>query len=196
VKGLWQSLEQDESDFDVELGETASDLVGQEVKIAGQTVKVAAATDDSDDDSDAMEDMDDDADDDDDWENLLNGVTQVGLEKEIAVEVIGDVLTHTKSAFIPYFEKTIETVTGLVEHPYEGVRKCAIATLWRAYACIWGMMEEETGSKWEAGLPLKVQPTSEITKLGEIVTVATISVWGDELDRYVKFFLEFELYLK
>jgi hypothetical protein len=187
VQGLLQSLEQEESDFEVELGEGASDLIGKEVNIGGQKIKVtSAANNDDEDDSDAMDDDDDDEDDD-DWENLLNGVTQVGLEKEIAVEVIGDVLSHTRELFIPYLEKTIEVVMGLVEHSYEGVRKCAIATLWRAYACLWGMMEDHTGKKWQAGLPLKEQPTAEITKLGEIVSVATIGIWGDELDRYVQY---------
>lgn len=183
VKGLLQSLEQEESDFEVELGEAASDLVGQEVTIAGKKIKVTSANADDSDEEDAMDDDDEDSDD--DWENMLNGVTQIGLEKEIAVEVLGDVLSHTREHFIPYLEKTVEVVMGLVEHPYEGVRKCAIATLWRAYACLWGMMEDHTGKKWQAGLPLKEQPTAEITKLGEIVSVATIGVWGDELDRYV-----------
>jgi hypothetical protein len=182
VKGLMESLDQEESDLEVELGEDASDLVGKEVVVAGKKIKVTAANDEIE-DLDAMGDDDDD----DDWDDLT-AVTAVALEKEISVEVIGDILTHTRQKFLPYLEKTIETVVGLVEHSYEGVRKAAISTLWRAYACLWEIMEKETGSKWEAGIPLKKQPPQELVKLGEVVATATMSVWGDEVDRYVQDF--------
>ena len=100
-------------------------------------------------------------------------------------EVIGDVLSHTRKNFVPHFQKTIETVMPLVEHSYEGVRKAAIGTLWRGYACLWGLMEDHTGVKWSPGLPLHSQPSEEVLKLGEIVTTATLSLWEDETDRYV-----------
>jgi hypothetical protein len=181
VKGLMESLEQEESDIEVELGEEAKDILGQEVIIAGKKVKVASATD-APDDLDEMEDDDDD----DDWDDLT-AVTAVALEKEVAVEVLGDVLSNTRQHFMPYFEKTVETTVLLVEHSYEGVRKAAIGTLWRSYACLWGLMEDHTGEKWTPGLPLKSQPSEEVLKLGEVVTMATLSLWDDEVDRYVSF---------
>lgn len=177
VKGLMESLEQEESDIEVELGEEAKDILGQEVIIAGKKVKVASATD-APDDLDEMEDDDDDE----DWDDLT-AVTAVALEKEVAVEVLGDVLSNTRQHFMPYFEKTVETTVGLVEHSYEGVRKAAIGTLWRSYACLFGLMEDHTGEKWTPGLPLKSQPSEEVLKLGEVVTMATLSVWDDEVDR-------------
>lgn len=181
VKGLMECLDQEESDLEVELGQNASDLLGQEVVIAGQKVKVFAASDEPA-DFDDMEDGDGD-----DWDDLTT-VTAVALEKEIAAEVLGDVLSHTRKNFVPYFEKTIETIMPLVEHPYEGVRKAGISTLWRAYACLWALMEDHTGQKWTPGLPLQSQPSEEVLKLGEIVTTATLSLWEDETDRYVSEF--------
>jgi len=178
VKGLLESLEQEESDLDVELGEEASELLGKEVIIAGKKIKVVQASDEQDEDS--MEDDDED----DDWDDLT-AVTAVALEKEIAVEVIGDVLSHTKDLYIPYLEKTVEAVMTLVDHSYEGCRKAAIGTLWRAYACLWALMEDHTGKKWTPGIPLKEQPSQELVKLGEVVATATMTVWGDEVDRYV-----------
>ncbi|KAF4630480.1 hypothetical protein G7Y89_g7655 [Cudoniella acicularis] len=178
VKGLMDSLNQEESDFEVELGEEAKDLLGQEVIVAGKKIKVASATNEPE-DLDGME-----GDDDDDWDDL-EAVSAVAFEKEIAIEVLGDVLSHTRKNFVPYFEKAIETVMGLVEHPYEGVRKTAVGTLWRAYACLWGLMEDHTGQKWTPGLPLKFQPSEEVLKLGEVVTTATLSLWEDEVDRAV-----------
>jgi hypothetical protein len=178
-KGLMQSLEQEEDELEVELGENAKDLLGQEVVIAGKKIKIANATDEPED----LDGMEDDGDDD-EWDELT-AVTAVALEKEIAVEVIGDVLSNTRKHFIPYFQKTVEAVVTLVEHNYEGVRKAAIGTLWRAYACLWGLMEDHTGDKWTPGLPLESQPSEEVLKLGEIVTAATLPVWEDETDRYV-----------
>jgi hypothetical protein len=180
VKGLMESLEQEESDLDVELGAEAQDLLGQEVVIAGKKVKVVAATDDNEiEDIDGMED-----DDEDDWDDL-GGISAVAFEKEIAIEVLGDVLSHTRNNFVPYFKKTIETVMGLVEHHYEGVRKTAVGTLWRAYACLWALMEDHTGKKWTPGLPISTgsEPSGEVLQLGEVVSAATLSLWEDEVDR-------------
>jgi hypothetical protein len=128
---------------------------------------------------------DDDGDDEDDdvWDEL-GAVTAVAAEKEVALDVIGDVLSHTKGKYIPYFEKTVEIVLVLVEHPYEGVRKAAIGTLWRGYACLWELCEDGQMAKWQPGLPLKVQPTAELQKLGEVVMTATLAVYVDEVDRY------------
>lgn len=177
-KGLMESLEQEESDLEVELGEEAKDLVGQEVMIAGKKIKVTSANDEPVD----LDDMDDEDDDDEDWDDMT-GASAVAFEKEIAIEVLGDVLSHTREHFVPYFEKTVETVMGLVEHSYEGVRKSALGTLWRAYACLWALMEDHTGEKWTPGLPVKSEVSQEVLKLGEVVTTATLSLWEDEVDR-------------
>jgi hypothetical protein len=190
VKGLLESMDQDEDSPEVELGAEASELLGKEVIVAGKKIKVAEASNEIE-DVDPMEGEDDD--DDEDWDDLT-AVTAIALEKEIAVEVVGDVLSHTRQNFIPYLEKTVESVMTLVEHSYEGVRKAAIGTLWRAFACLWGLMEDHTGTKWAPGLPLKQQPTQELIKLGEVVATATMSVWGDEMDRYaIFFFLSLEM---
>ncbi|TAQ90284.1 hypothetical protein B7494_g1370 [Chlorociboria aeruginascens] len=180
VKGLLECLEQEESDLEVELGEHAKDLLGQEVVIAGKKVKVASATDLAPEDVDEIEGGDDD----DAWDDITT-VTAIALEKEVALEVIGDVLSNTRKYYIPYFEKTIEAVMGSIEHSYEGVRKAGICTLWRAYACLWALMEDHTGEHWTPGLPLSSQPSDELLKLGEVATTATLTSWEDEVDRSV-----------
>lgn len=182
VKGLFDCIEQDETDLEVELGEAAKDLVGQEVTVAGRKVKVASADDD--DLEGEIEDVDID-DDEDAWDDIT-ATTPLSLEKEIAVEVIGDLVTHTRSSFLPYFEKTIETVMPLAEHPYEGVRKSTISTLHRSYAMLFTIAEESGQMpKWQPGLPLQVQPAKEVKKFGEILMTATIKMWAEEDDRYV-----------
>lgn len=179
VKGLIDCLNQDETESDVKLGEEAKDLIGQEVIIAGKKIRVAAAGDDDDDDEDEMG-----ADDDEDWDDL-GAVTAIAMEKEIAVEVIGDVLSNTRSKFLPYFQQSMETVLPLVEHTFEGVRKSAIGTMWRAFASLFGLAESQGMAKWKPGLPLQVQMTDDLQKLGNLIMTATLSIWHDEVDRYV-----------
>lgn len=189
VKGLFACIDQDETDLDVSLGEHGKDLVGQEVTIGGRKVRVASADDDEPVGEDGeIEDVDIDEDED-AWDDIT-ATTPLSLEKEIAVEVIGDLVTHTKAAYLPYFEKTIEVVLPLAEHPYEGVRKSTISTLHRSYAMLFGIAEE-TGQmeKWKPGLPLQVQPAKEVKKFGEILMTCTVRMWTEEDDRYVSLFL-------
>ncbi|PLN81757.1 ARM repeat-containing protein [Aspergillus taichungensis] len=183
VKGLFACIDQDETDLDVSLGEHGKDLVGQEVTIGGRKVRVASADDDEPVGEDGeIEDVDVDEDED-AWDDIT-ATTPLSLEKEIAVEVIGDLVTHTKTAYLPYFEKTIEVVLPLAEHPYEGVRKSTISTLHRSYAMLFGIAEE-TGQmeKWKPGLPLQVQPAKEVKKFGEILMTCTVRMWTEEDDR-------------
>ncbi|KAL8677173.1 MAG: hypothetical protein Q9186_006376 [Xanthomendoza sp. 1 TL-2023] len=184
VKAIFESLESEESDLDVELGEEAADLVGKEVTIGGRKVKVSAFSDDELAAADEIEDLDgmgDDEDDDSDWADL-QAVTAVAQEKEIAVEVVGDIVTHLTRDYVPYIEKTIEIVLPMTEHSYEGVRRGAIATLYRLYAAVWGLQPEEM-QKWKPGLPLQQKPTDEVVKLGEVIVTATLAGWGEEEDR-------------
>lgn len=188
VQGLFTCLEQEEADLEVELGEAAKDLLGKEVTIAGRKVKVAAAEDDDEQEDGDIEDVDIDGNED-DWDDLTT-VGPIALEKEIAIEVLGDVISNTQAAYIPYFEKTIEVILPLCEHTFEAIRKATISTLHRAYAALWdvsitaGHMEN-----WKPGLPLQVQPSEELTKFGEVLMTATLQVWEDEDDRYVLQFL-------
>lgn len=191
LKGLFESLEADESDLEVNLGQEAADLAGKEVTIGGKKIKVAAF---SDEEQAALDEMDEFAeldeenlDDDDDWDDL-NAVSAVAQEKEVAVEVIGDIMTHTTQDYLPYVEKTIEVILPLAEHSYEGVRRAALEALFRAYAAIWELQADDM-KKWKPGIPLMVQPSNEIAKLGEIIMTATLAVWPEEEDRYVFFSL-------
>ncbi|KAL2354969.1 armadillo-type protein [Cryomyces antarcticus] len=174
VKGLHECLQQDETKLDVELAEEVKELLGQDVVIAGQKMKVA----------DAENDMDGE-DDEDDWDDV-GAITDVAMEKEIAIEVVGDVLTHSRGKFLPYFQKTVEIIFPLVQHQYEGVRKSAIGTLWRGYACLWGLAEGSGMEKWKPGIPLQVQPTEDLAKLGNLVMTATLAVWQEEIDRSLR----------
>ncbi|KAK0617607.1 armadillo-type protein [Immersiella caudata] len=177
-QGIFQSLELEEEEITLQLTEAEKEIAGtdEEIITAGKRVRFRK----SDEDEDGMDD-----DDDEDWDDI--GISQEALEKEVAIEILGDVITYACSGdeIAMYLEKAIEMISPLVEHTYEGCRKAAIATLWRSYARVFQLMEEETGASWEPGLPLKEAPTQTLVKLGEIVSKATLQVWHEDADRSV-----------
>ncbi|KAK6073873.1 karyopherin kap123 [Seiridium cupressi] len=177
-KGLFDSIELEEED--IELDEEIAGLVEGQIVTDGKKIKVKSVEEDDEEE----DEMDDDDDDDSDWDDIM-GISQAAMEKEVAVEVLGDVISHAKDKSVPYLEKAIELITPLVEHTYEGCRKAAISTLWRTYACVWQIMEEQTGQKWKPGLPLNFETPANLAKLGEVVATATMQLWLEESDRDV-----------
>jgi len=179
-KGLFDALELEEEEVVLELTEEEKAIVGdsEELITAGKRVKVREA--------DADEGlMDDDDDEDGDWEDFIGGT--IAMEKEVALEVLGDIIAFScgQGEITQYLEKAVTTAKNLIDHPYEGLRKAAVSTLWRAYARVWQLMEDETGSKWEPGFPPKQAPNALLLKLGEMVSTPTLALWADENDRYV-----------
>jgi hypothetical protein len=173
TNALFQSLEQDETDIDFADAEIASRVVSiglgnQRTEVSGNII--------------GMDDSDDDEDDDGLWEEL-SAVNAVALEKEVAAETLGEILSHCQHAFLPYLERTVKMLAQKANHQYEGVRKAAIGTLWRAYATLWQICEDKGMQKWQKGLPLKVIPTTELMQLGAIVTETTTEVLKSENDR-------------
>ena len=186
LKALFESLDTEESELEVDLGDEAEDLAGKEITIGGKKIKVASLNDDDLVDANDIEDLDDEAaaaGSDDDWDDM-DVVTAVAQEKEIAVEVLGDILSHATQDYLPYLEKTVEAVVPLLEHSYEGVQKAAISTLFRAYAAVWSLQPEPV-RKFTPGLPLKSKPAPQIENFGEIIMTGTLAIWQEEEDRYV-----------
>ena len=179
VKSIFEALDQKEAEVDIELGGD-EELIGQEVTIGGKKVKVveAAKDADSDDDDDELEDLDDDIDsDDEDWADIA-GVSAVSQEKEVATEALAEIFANVGSEFMPYFEQTIKKVLPLLDSPYEGLRRSAISTLFRAYATIFKL--DDTAH--EPGLPLKQTPSPEISRFGNVLMTATLALWMAEDD--------------
>ncbi|KAF3761415.1 ARM repeat-containing protein [Cryphonectria parasitica EP155] len=181
-KGLFDSLELEEEELVLNLSEEEQAIIGtgEEIIQGGKKIKVRQAEEGE---EVAME-ADGDEDDEDEWADY--GVTPEALEKEVAIEVLGDLVTYACGLpeISQYLQKALEHITPLVEHSYEGCRKAAISTLWRAYARVAELFEEQTGVKWEAGFPPKPSPP-ELVQLGEIVATATLKMWPDEADRNV-----------
>lgn len=189
INKLFESLQTEESDIELDLGDEVGELAGKEITIGGKKIKVAAMSDDDIIEADEIEDLDTDIaedDDDDDWDDDLDVVSAVAQEKEIAVEALGDILTHCTQDYQPYVKDTIDTVLPLVHHSYEGVQKAALNTLFRLYAAVWDLQPKVDGKRtWVPGLPLQHTPNEDVRKLGDIVIKAAFVCWEDEEDRYV-----------
>ena len=186
VKGLQDCLEQEETDFQLTLSEAANDLLGTDVNIAGRKFRVSEASN-TDGDVDVTQ-GNEDAGDDGEWSDI-DGVTAVAMEKEVATDCFGDIVSNTKRQYLPHLEKTVTQLLGITNHSFEGVRKGAISALWRSYATLWQLAEDDGLPKWKPGLPLQIQPTADLAKLGSLVMKATLEVWESESDRYAPFFL-------
>ncbi|KAF9880602.1 karyopherin kap123 [Colletotrichum karsti] len=175
-KGLFDCLELDEEEISVP-GVKPEDLPEGLIMAGGKKLKIKAQEED---------DMEDD---DDEWDDMdeFSGVTALALEQEIALEVLGDVITHScgPDAIKEYLDQAVERIAALSEHPYDGARKASISTLWRLYARVWQLFEEQTGSKWEAGIPLKQQPDAVLIGLGQMVVKATLATWAEDPERGV-----------
>ncbi|KAF6816644.1 karyopherin-like protein [Colletotrichum sojae] len=175
-KGLFDCLELEEEEVSIP-GVNKEDIPEGLLLAGGKKLKFKSVDDD-------IEEMDDD---DEDWDDLddFAGVTAVALEQEIALEVLGDVITHSCGVdnIKEYLDTAMEKVKALAQHPYDGARKAAISTLWRSYARVWQLFEEQTGAKWEAGIPLKQTPDPVLIGLGQMVVGATLSVWAEDQER-------------
>jgi hypothetical protein len=68
-------------------------------------------------------------------------------------------------------------------HPYHGVRQAAIETLLRSYETLWQIETDKGMEKWQPGLPLKVEPTSDLMQLGSVVMRTTLEMWEDQDER-------------
>ncbi|KAJ2895055.1 uncharacterized protein MKZ38_006962 [Zalerion maritima] len=173
MKGLFDSLELDEEEISIAVDEASELLHTQEAVVSqGRRLKVKVVKEE-----DEMEE--------DNEEGEFTAISAQALEKEIAVEVLGDVITHAcdSTQVGNYLEKSIEMVAPLVEHAYEGIRKSSIGCLYRCYARLTQLTEETAGRTWESNPPL--QSTDAMKKLGSIVTQATTAIWEEEMDRNV-----------
>ncbi|KAG7121259.1 importin subunit beta-4 like protein [Verticillium longisporum] len=164
-KGLFECLESEEEELEIP-GLNAEDAPDGVISVGGRRIKVKPTEDEID------QAIAEEGEDDDDWLDDLAGVTAIDMEQEIALEV-------------QYLEPAMEKILPLVESAYDGSRKAALSTLWRSYARVWQLFEDQSGQKWQPGIPLKQTPDASLTALGELVTKATLMLWADDNERDV-----------
>lgn len=175
-KALINALDGDDEDVVLQLTEEEKAIISS----GGSTSSKKLNIEDLDID-DLEELMDDEDDDDDDWA----GMDSEAEEKEVAVEVLGDVITNAcgEEEMQEYLEKAVSIAKDLMEHHHGGVRKAAMGMLWRSYARVWQLTAESTGVKWQPGFPPAQTPTPLLSKLADLVTQPTLELWQDEVER-------------
>jgi importin-4 len=184
VNGLLECLQQEESFVsDTDFNDIIQKI--QKVKDENSGEDISAEIDDILSQSKAAKVLlekedDDEMDGDDDGEEEPS--TAISMEKEIALEVLGDVLSHTKVTFLPYFEKTIDEVMKQLDHHQPVVRQAAIGTLWRAYATLWQIEVDRYKASGESGT---FQLSEVVRKLGSATMAASLALWQEETERYV-----------
>ncbi|RPB24422.1 ARM repeat-containing protein [Terfezia boudieri ATCC MYA-4762] len=177
LNSLFESLDQEETDMDDDEINEALQVTSVGASGSSKAPVESVVIDLS--GSGDEEDMDEE----DVWDELT-AVNAVALEKEVAAEVMGEVLANCPRGYLPYLSKTVDILTQKLQHPYEGVRKAAVSTLWRAYTTFWTFSEEQGQmQKWVPGLPLAVQPTEDLMNFGALVMTATVKLLKDEHDR-------------
>ena len=180
TKGILDSLVQEEEDLDDAFDEEISKLGGEGEKfVRGEGLKFKTVKRDSGENDMEASDSDSTS----DWADI-EGVTAIAEEKEVALEALAEVFTHTGADYLPYFEKTIEAILPLIDHGWEATRRAAISGMYRAFAALW-QLQPEAQQSWAPGLPLKSQPTKEVADLGGLVMTATLATYSTELNRYV-----------
>lgn len=183
-KGLLDTLELEEEELSLDgLVEGASD--NDTLIVGGKKLKLKRGGADEEEDEEVGDDSIVDMDDEDEWDDLedYTGATAIALQQEVAIEVLGDVITESCSLedIKSYLESTLAKLTPLADHSFEGCRKAAISTLWRAYARVWKLLEKQP---WTPGAPKdNPMPDPALTHLGQLVVKATLSGWPDESER-------------
>lgn len=176
LKGLIECLNQEEKATVIEGGDGTDALAGQEITLGGRKFKVADTDED---------DMDDDDEGDVNWADEYETSNAIAEEKEIAIEAMGEIMNHTGVAFLPFIQQAVEAALPLADHGDESVCKAAINTCWRAYINLTKIGEKQGMPKWKPGLPLQVEVSDDLKKLGNLVMTKTLSTLPDEADRYV-----------
>ncbi|KAM0478988.1 hypothetical protein ACHAPX_004966 [Trichoderma viride] len=185
-QGIFASLELEEEELDIP-GLDPSQLDDGHIVIGGKRIKVKVPQSEEDLTIATGGEAEDEWDDIEDLADFAGGTTAVAMEQEIALDVLGDVISNScnMNNLETYVEKTIEKVLPFTDHDYEGCRKTAISTLWRIYARVFQVWEEGSGVKWEPGMPPKPTPPASIAKIGETLHEATMTIWANDSDRSV-----------
>jgi len=128
-------------------------------------------TDDGDDEYIDLEELND---------SFLNVNSAIAVEKEVAADSLGEIFVYTKAAFLPYLSASIEEMTNLLEHFYQGIRKSAVSSL---FAAINTLNELSAPQDWQPGLNVEVPLNADVQQLVDAVIPQILSAWADEDDR-------------
>ncbi|KAL1407538.1 hypothetical protein Q8F55_006971 [Vanrija albida] len=114
----------------------------------------------------------------------------VAIEKEVAVDTIGELFNATKGAFLPYLEETMQVLIDQLDHYYEGIRKAAVSALFQYIKTFYDLSNP---TEWIQGAHVKVPFHADVKKLVEHILPNIIEGWKSEDDKSVVIVLCSEL---
>lgn len=123
-------------------------------------------------------------DEDDDPLAKLSVNSAMAIEKEIAIETLGDIIASTKTDFTKYLETATELLMLCSEHFYEGIRKNALTVLWKAYTVFYEASIAD-GFKWQPGFPASYSIPDAVVHLGKLARDITLQIMSTETERSV-----------
>ncbi|KAI9246087.1 armadillo-type protein [Phascolomyces articulosus] len=103
-------------------------------------------------------------------------------EKEFAADALGELFENTRSHFLPYVEASVQELSQLSYHLFDGVRKSVTGSL---FAFLRTFYTISNPGEWTPGLPLKYTVHENVQNMISVVMPAILTMWKDEDDRTV-----------
>jgi hypothetical protein len=125
-------------------------------------------------------DEEDEEEDLDELEKMFGGVnSEIAIEKEISLEVLGQIFEASKSAYLPYLDETVKVLIDKLDHFYEGIRKASLSSLFTIIKTYYLM---SSPADWEGQFP--PPPFHDQVKLLiDTIMPEVLNAWKDEEDK-------------
>ncbi|KAI8331553.1 armadillo-type protein [Chlamydoabsidia padenii] len=123
-----------------------------------------------------------DGEDDEDDFSAFNFNSAIADEKEFAADALGELFENTRSHFLPYVEASVQELTELSSHLFDGVRKAVIGSLFGFLKVFYSLSEH---GDWVAGLPVNYSVDENVAKMTSLVIPTILEMWKQEDDRMV-----------
>jgi hypothetical protein len=123
-----------------------------------------------------------DGEEDEDDFSAFNFNSAIADEKEFAADALGELFENTRSHFLPYVESSVQELTELSYHLFDGVRKAVTGSLFGFLKTFYSLSEH---GDWIAGLPVNYPVEENVANMTTLVIPAILAMWKDEDDRMV-----------
>lgn len=111
---------------------------------------------------------------------FLNVNSAIAVEKEVAADSLGEIFARTKRHFTPYIEKSVQELSEMLNHFYQGIRKSALSAL---FTFINTFNELSNPQEWKAGAQPSVPLHADVKALVESVIPNVLELWEEEYER-------------
>ncbi|CEP12868.1 hypothetical protein [Parasitella parasitica] len=115
-------------------------------------------------------------------DNTFNFNSAIADEKEFAADALGEIFESTQSHFLPYVESSVQELTELSFHLFDGVRKAVVGSLFSFLKTFYVMSGSD---EWKAGLPLAYPVHENVQNMTTIIIPTVLAMWKDEDDKMV-----------